>query len=214
MILLGSMLLGALAISPLQSMSNAEEAKSDFLGGKDLQGWEGLMKHWSAKDGALVGTTYPDGNSFNTFLCSKKTYKDFELKFQVKLQGKGWPGNSGVQIRSKIIDTEDGKKHFAVSGPQCDMGSEYWGSLYGEEFGGMMKQAPGELVKKAVKPDDFNDYYIKAVGKHVTIKINGETTIDDDFEKMPEEGIIAWQLHQGDPMEVTFKKIEFKELTK
>jgi hypothetical protein len=212
--LLGSMFLCALAISPLQSMSNAEEAKSDFLGGKDLQGWEGLMKHWSVKDGALVGTTYPDGNSFNTFLCSKKTYKDFELKFQVKLQGKGWPGNSGVQIRSKIIDTQDGKKHFAVSGPQCDMGSEYWGSLYGEEFGGMMKQAPGELVKKAVKPDDFNDYYIKAVGKHVTIKINGETTIDDDFEKMPDEGIIAWQLHGGKAMEVTFKNIEFKELTK
>jgi hypothetical protein len=213
MISLGLLLFCTIAIWTLQPVTNAEEAKSQFLG-KDLQGWEGVMKHWSVKDGALVGTTYPDGNSFNTFLCSKKTYKDFELKFQVKLQGKGWPGNSGVQIRSKIIDTEDGKKHFAVSGPQCDMGSEYWGSLYGEEFGGMMKQAPADLVKKVVKPDDFNDYYIKAVGKHVTIKINGETTIDDDFDKMPDEGIIAWQLHGGKPMEVTFKNIEFKELTK
>ena len=30
---------------------------------------------------------------------------------------------------------------------------------------------------------------------------------------MPDEGIIAWQLHGGKPMEVTFKNIEFKELT-
>lgn len=202
------------ALSPIQRAIPAEDAKTDFLGGKDLEGWQGLMKHWSNKDRALIGSTLPDGNDFNTFLCSKKTFKDFELHFQVKLQGKGWSGNSGVQIRSKIIDTEDGKKNFAVSGPQCDMGDVYWGSLYGEAFGGMIKQAPEEVVKKVVKPDDFNDYYIKAVGKHVTIKINGETTIDGDFEKMPDEGIIAWQLHGGKAMEVTFKDIKFKELTK
>jgi hypothetical protein len=212
---LALLLFCGLAISPVQKAIPADDAKTDFLGGKDLEGWQGVMKHWSVKDGALVGTTFPDGNSFNTFLCSKKSYKDFELKFQVKLQGKGWPGNSGVQIRSKIIDTEDGKKHFAVSGPQCDMGSEYWGSLYGEAFGDkMMKQAPADVVKKAVKPNDFNDYAIKVIGKHVTIKINGETTVDDDFDKMPDEGIIAWQLHGGMPMEVTFKDIKFKELTK
>ena len=38
------------------------------------------------------------------------------------------------------------------------------------------------------------------------------TAVDDDFPKMPEEGIIAWQLHGGQAMEVTFKDIEFKEL--
>jgi hypothetical protein len=93
------------------------------------------------------------------------------------------------------------------------MGEIYWGSLYGEHFGGMMKQAPEDVVKKVLKPTDFNDYYIKCVGKHVTIKLNGETTIDDDFEKLPDEGIIAWQLHAGAPMEVIFKHIEFKDLS-
>ncbi len=210
----GLTLVIGLAICPIRPAFTADDAKADFLGGKDLEGWEGLKQHWSVKDGALVGTTYPDGNSFNTFLCSNKNYKDFELKFQVKLQGKGWSGNSGVQVRSKIIDTEAGRKHFAVSGPQCDMGDIFWGSLWGEEFGGMMKQAPTDVVKKVLKKDDFNDYSIKVVGKHVTIKLNGETTVDDDFEKMPEEGIIAWQLHGGQPMEVTFKDIKFKELNK
>ncbi len=182
--------------------------KDTFFNGKDLTGWEGLSNYWSVQDGAIVGAT-PDGLKFNTFLCSKKKYKDFELSFQVKLTGKGWSGNSGVQIRSEVFKPEE----LAVKGPQCDMGDAYWGSLYGEHFGGMMKQAPEDVVKRVLKADDFNDYSIKCVGKHVTIKLNGETTVDDDFEKLPEEGIIAWQLHAGDPMQVVFRKIEFKDLS-
>jgi hypothetical protein len=176
---------------------------------KDLNGWEGLIKeYWSVRDdGALVGQT-KEKQGFNTFLCSKAKYKDFEMNFKVKLTGTGWDGNSGVQIRSKIHDM----KKFAVTGPQCDMGGGYWGSLYGENFGGMMKAAPAEAVKK-VKKDDFNDYSIKCVGKHVTIKVNGETTVDQDFEKLPEEGIIAFQLHGGPPMEVIFKDMVFKDLS-
>jgi Domain of Unknown Function (DUF1080) len=186
---------------------SADPAKDGaFFNGKDLTGWEGLTQYWSVKDGAIIGDT-SSGLKSNTFLCSKKKYKDFELHFQVKLTGKGWSGNSGVQIRSKVFDMDK----FAVEGPQCDMGEVYWGSLYGEHFGGMMKQAPVDVVKKVLKPEDFNDYYIKCVGKHVAIKLNGETTIDDDFEKMPDEGIIAWQLHTGPPMEVIFKNIEFKD---
>jgi hypothetical protein len=51
------------------------------------------------------------------------------------------------------------------------------------------------------------------VGKHVTIKINGETSVDEEFKKLPDDGIIAFQLHAGGPMEVTFKDIQFKELS-
>lgn len=199
----------ALSIS-LISISKAPgtDDKEAFFNGKDLTGWDGLKDYWSVQDGAIVGAT-PNGLKFNTFLCSKKKYKDFELTFQVKLTGKGWTGNSGVQIRSEVFKPEE----LAVKGPQCDMGDVYWGSLFGEHFGGMMKQAPAELVKKVLKADDFNDYSIKCVGRHVTIKLNGETTVDEDFEKLPDEGIIAWQLHAGDPMQVIFRKIEFKDLS-
>jgi hypothetical protein len=200
---------GTLVLAAARTGRTADD-NAAFFNGKDLTGWEGLTEYWSVKDGALVGSTpAPNGLKFNTFLCSKKTYRDFELSFQVRL--KGGVGNSGVQIRSKLH--EPGKDQYAVAGPQCDIGQVYWGSLYGEHFGGMMKQAPTEVVKKVLKPDDFNDYFIRCVGKHVTIKLNGEVTVDDDFEKLPEEGIIAWQLHQGPPMEVTFKNIRFKDLT-
>jgi hypothetical protein len=184
-----------------------DKTGAPIFNGKDLAGWHGLNQFWSVRDGALVGSTFPRGGKFNTFLCSEHKYKDFELHFQVRLKGR--EANSGVQIRSEIFNRE----RFAVKGPQCDMGQIYWGSLYGEEFGGMMQQAPKEVVLEALKKDDFNDYYIKCVGKHVTIKLNGKTTVDRDFDNLPEDGIIAWQLHAGPPMEATFKDIDFKDLS-
>ena len=75
--------------------------------------------------------------------------------------------------------------------------------------------ADAKVVNKVLKEDDFNSYYIKCVGKHVTIKLNDQTTVDGDFPTLPEQGIIAWQLHAGfKSMEVIFKNIEFKDLSK
>jgi hypothetical protein len=203
-LLLSTVVLPTLLIA---AAASADAPGDAFFNGKDLTGFEGLIKeYWSVKNGAIVGYTEKDPG-FNTFLCSKKKYKDFEMTFRVRL--KDAVGNSGVQIRSKIIND----KRFAVGGPQVDIGKGYWGSLYGEAFGGMMKAAPPEKIKAAVKEKEFNDYSIKAVGKHVTIKVNGETMVDQDFEKMPEDGIIAFQLHGGYPsMEVTFADIKVKEL--
>ncbi len=195
----------ALGICFSLSAANAGE-DFPFFNGKDLAGFEGLLdQFWSVKDGAIVGTTAPKGINYNTFLCSKKKFKDFELQFQVQLTKSG---NSGIQIRSHIHN----KEKFAVTGPQCDMGGPYWGSLYGENFGGMMKAADAKLVKQVLKEGEFNDYYIRAVGKHVTIKLNGKTTVDQDFPKMPSEGIIAFQIHGGPSMNVVFKDIRFKEI--
>ncbi len=184
-----------------------KDSEGEFFNGKDLTGWDGLKEYWQVKDGALVGLTPPDGLKFNTFLCSRKKFKDFELHFQVRLRdGKG---NSGVQIRSEIVNP----KRYTVRGPQADIAEGFWGSLYGELFGGMMAAAPRPLINRVLHKADFNDYYVRCVGKHVTIKLNGETTVDGDFPKMPDDGIIAWQLHQGFPsMEVTFKDIKFKEV--
>jgi hypothetical protein len=183
----------------------ADDKTDPFLT-KDLSGWEGLItEYWSVKDGSLVGYT-PKDPGYNTFLCSKKKYKDFEMSFKVRL--KDGVGNSGIQIRSKLTDA----KKYRVAGPQCDIGKGYWGSLYGEGFGGMMKASSKES-QESIKQDDFNEYSIRCVGKKVTIKVNGVTTVDQEFAKLPDEGIIAFQLHSGyKSMEVTFKDVQFKEL--
>src|SRR5437868_907560 len=102
-----------LAVAACFTLSAAHAGDSQaFFNGKDLTGFEGLLtEFWSVKDGAIVGTTAPNGIKFNTFLCSKKKYKDFEMQFQVKLTKSG---NSGIQIRSHIHN----KEKFAVTGPQ------------------------------------------------------------------------------------------------
>jgi hypothetical protein len=112
-----------------------------------------------------------------------------------------------------------------------DVGKGYWGSLYGEGVGGMMKASSPDAIKKAVKESEFNEYHIVAKGTKITIKINGETMVDQDFPKLPgrkdkdgkeieggpapTEGIIAFQAHGGYPkMRVEFRDIKFTNLGK
>jgi putative heme-binding domain-containing protein len=194
---------GLRSIAPI-----ADEGPEAFFNGKNLDGWEGLVEYWSVRDGTIVGKAPADGLKFNTFLCSKKTYKDFELTFQFRL--KDGKGNSGVQFRSRIVDAEK----YAVAGPQGTISKPFWGGLYGERDPGRWLRLPkNKVVREIVKPAEFNDYSLKCVGKHVTIKLNGTTTVDEVFPEVPDEGLIAWQLREGFPaMEVTFRNIQFKEL--
>jgi serine/threonine protein kinase len=183
----------------------APNATGGFFNGKDLSGWDYLPEYWSVKDGAIVGAA-PAGLKFNTFLCSKKKYRNFELKCQVRLRGP--KANSGVQFRSEVIDTTN----WVVRGPQADMGDGFWGNLHGERSGGLIKAAPPETVAPFLKPNEFNDVFIRCVGKQVTIKLNGVTTVDEYVATLPDEGIIAWQMHTGTSLEVVFRNIEFTEL--
>ncbi|AMV28665.1 hypothetical protein VT84_29945 [Gemmata sp. SH-PL17] len=187
----------------------------DFL---KPENWEGRTDLWKVdpKAKTVVGETTEDPK-YNTFFCSKKKYSDFELSCKVQLRD--GVGNSGVQIRSELFDA----KMFKVKGPQVDVGKGYWGSLYGEGVGGMMKASSPDTIKKAVKESEFNDYLIVAKGTKITIKINGETMVDQDFAKLPgkdakdapKDGIIAFQVHSGYPkMRVEFKDIKFTDLSK
>ena len=104
------------------NLAQADDTK-DFL---DAKNWQGLDKNWTVEGTSITGHTDVD-LGFNTFLVSQKKYNDFEMSFKVELvAGKG---NSGVQVRSTVVDAEK----FVVGGPQCDMGQQYWGSLVRRE---------------------------------------------------------------------------------
>ncbi|CAN5484574.1 hypothetical protein BH11PLA2_BH11PLA2_34110 [soil metagenome] len=181
----------------------------DFL---KADNWKGIKEYWTvdAKARTVTGKTEADPK-FNTFLCSQQDYGDFDMSFKVKMTGP--KANSGIQVRSSIVD----KEKFIVAGPQCDMGAQYWGSLYGEKVGGMMKASDAKMVKKLVKVDDFNDYSLSVKGNHITITVNGETMTDGDYpmqpdkKPMPKTGIIAFQIHAGGPMTAEFKEIKFSK---
>lgn len=198
------------AFSPVVRADDTEE----FL---KPSNWEGRTDLWRVEKGMIIGETKEDPK-YNTFLCSKEKYADFELSFKVTLRDE--VGNSGVQIRSEVFN----KEKFQVKGPQADIGKGYWGSLYGEGVGGMMKQSDPKKIEKAVKGKESNDYKIVAKGTKITITINGEAMVDDTFAKLPSkkpeeakdapaDGIIAFQIHAGYPkMRVEYTDIKFKKL--
>jgi hypothetical protein len=201
--------------SPAEEPTAAPSRSTDsFFNGRNLAGWQGLNAFWHVKDHALIGRVPEGAKSAHTFLCSKREYKDFELKFRARLAG--GVGNTGVQFRSKFRDP----KTFWLVGPQCEICSQDrnrkypTGSLVTEPTGEPSVAPPAADVDSIFKLADFNDFEIRCVGQHVRIKLNGQTTVDADFPSMPDEGFIGWQMHgQNPPREVTFKDIEFTDLS-
>ena len=195
----------ALALAP--SAFAADEGFKPLFNGKDLTGWvtpdnKGLF---AVEDGEIVGRSREKELKKNEFLVTDRPYGDFVLKAKLKLRNH----NSGIQFRSKRA--ADG----VVTGPQADAADGYWGLLYEEGKGlrGILERYPKEKGEALIHKGDWNDYEITAKGDHVIIKINGTKVIDRIDDKFDKGGIIALQLHAGQPMEVRFKDIEIKPLT-
>ena len=149
----------------------AEEAK--LFDGKTFKGWEGDLKIFRIEKEAIVGGTLKEKIVRNEFLCTKKTYKNFILKLEVKLLG-GPKANAGIQIRTKRIPN-----HHEVSGYQADMGQGWWGSLYDESRRRTtLAKADSAVIKKVLKPGEWNRYEIRCEGKRIRLFINGVQTVD------------------------------------
>ena len=123
-----------------------------------------------------------------------------------------------------------------VGGYQADFeaGKMYSGILYEERGRGILAQrgqmtwiqpdgkirvvanmGSSEEIQKGIKQNDWNEYIVIARGNHLTHIINGRVTVnvtDDQEDKAAKSGILALQIHAGEPMTVQFKKIEIKKL--
>ena len=98
-----------------------------------------------------------------------------------------------------------------MKGPQADVGAGWWGKLYEEHGRGLLWKESGE---KHVKPDDWNEYTIEAVGGRVRTWINGQPCVDLDDPKLARRGIFAFQLHSGGALEVRYKDIKLEVIGK
>jgi uncharacterized protein (TIGR03067 family) len=231
-------LVAACAIGQITLAFAAEDGFQAIFNGKDLTGWAGRPQHWSVEDGAITGRTTKEhpaqGNNF--LIWTNGSVSDFELRLSYKIvpnNDKGF-ANSGIQYRSKDFG------NFVVGGYQADFeaGKTYSGILYEERMDGILAQRGQKTVVKTVegktkvevagslgkseeiqariKDKDWNDYVVIAQGNHLQHFINGAQTIDvlDEREdgKAAKSGILALQLHAGDPMTVQFKNIRIKTL--
>lgn len=212
-----------------------------IFNGKDLSGWDGDPKLWSVQDGAIRGeTTIEVPANGNTFIIWKEgVLKDFELRLSFRCSA---VNNSGIQYRSKHITEGNVRNDWVVRGYQHEIRNEDTlpsvpGFIY-DEGGATGKrgriclvgeqavwEADGKRItgdalidaagfKKLMRVDDWNDVVIIAKGLHIQHYLNGRLILDftDHPDRGLTEGILALQLHGGNPMWAEFKDIRIRAI--
>jgi hypothetical protein len=182
---------------------------TNLFDGQTLAGWEGNRDIFRIEDGAIVGGSLDKPVVRNEFLCTEKSYRDFELRLRVKLVGEG--ANAGVQLRSQRIPN-----HHEVIGYQADMGAGWWGKLYDESRRQRVLAEPDKSVDmtQVVRADDWNEYVIRCQGPRIQLWLNGTQTVDytETDASVDRDGKIAVQIHGGPPSEAWYKDIRLRPL--
>ncbi len=238
---LGVLLAGRLSIENVSAADfsgnksySDEKGFAPIFNGKNLNGWDGDSRLWSVRAGVIRGeTTAEKAAAHNTFLIWRGgKLRDFVLKLRFHIRN----GNSGVQYRSQELGD------WIVSGYQGEVANDRpnpgigTGFLYHERGRGELayvgefavidaagkrsvvgKVADATALKAAgyYKNDGWNEYTIVADGNHLIHLVNGYQTIemiDNDPKGSAREGILALQIHAGEPMLVEFKDIRLKQL--
>jgi hypothetical protein len=194
-----------------------DDGWTSLFDGKTLDNFE--QKNGTAtyrvEDGCVVGKT--NEGSPNSFLCTKKSYGDFELKFEVKVDDEL---NSGVQIRSASKPDVDGGR---VHGPQVEIAiNGTAGFIYGEGLKGMgwlSEDRSNEAAKAAFKKGGWNQYRVLAEGKSIKTWVNDvpvANLVDEKTGMM--SGFIGLQVHgikKGTgPYEVRWRNLQVREIKK
>jgi hypothetical protein len=181
------------------------EGMKPLFNGKDLTGWEGNPTLWSIKDGVVKGeTTKENPTKGNTFLIWRGgTLGDFELRCTFRIDH----GNSGIQYRSKQVESKTPENKWIVGGYQAEIENTPGkiGFLYHERGPGrgypdkgnylcrvgdkvvigedgksqvVTKIGENAELAKLYKKSDWNEYIIIAKGNHIEHYINGYKMIE------------------------------------
>ncbi len=168
---------------------------------------------YTMENGVLTGTSVP--NSRNTFYTTRKEYGDFELIYEARVHPEL---NSGVQIRSHVIDGFDNRSG-GLRGYQIELDPApraYSAGIYDEARRGWlhpMHTTPSP--RRAFRPGEWNTVRVLAHGDTIRTWINGVPAAEI-FDAMTPEGHIGFQVHdvggRQDPMTVEFRNARIREL--
>ncbi len=181
--------------------------------GKTLDGWDYDPKIWRVENGVITGGSTTEKIKENHFICTKKSYQNFELKLTIKCSGDPKTGmiNSGIQIRSLRVP---GGAH--MSGYQVDCGAGWFGKIYDEFRRNKVIAEPidAAALDKAVDVFGWNEYRIRAEGPRIQVWINGVAAIDhtEQDKNIALDGLIGPQVHSGGICLVQVKDVTIEEL--
>lgn len=180
--------------------------------GLTFNGWEGdTLNTWRIEDNMIIGGSLIKNVPENNFLCTRRSYSNFILKFKIKLVGHEGFINAGLQFRSVRATNPSNE----MIGYQADWGKEYWASLYDESRRNKTLASPDSAkVLTWIKQNDWNDYVILANNNRIRLFINGHKSVDylESDISIPLSGLIGLQIHGGGKAEVYFKELYIKEL--
>lgn len=177
---------------------------------------KGTLKEWEVMNGdatfQLEGKSivaYAKMNTRNTFLATKKSYSNFILELDVKVDPRI---NSGIQIRSHSIpEYHDGVVHgYQV---EIDPSDRAWsGGLYEESKRGWINNLNDNPEgRKAFHKTDWNHYRIEAIRDTIRVWVNDVNT-SNTIDSQESEGFIALQMHSINDESLVGAKAEWKNI--
>jgi hypothetical protein len=235
---------GAICLAFLTGAGRADDAKSSdgwlpLFNGKNLSGWEThpnpnpqayakvvpvkneggdvvgfsgetkdgkLIPLWQVKDGLLIGSG-PHSHLFTV----KDDYTDFHYRVEAKINDKG---NSGQYFRTQFGPAFPPGYEAQINATHTD--PIRTGSLYPDARAKLGEFREKITVMKTAphKADEWFVQEVIAEGPHIQIFVNGKKTVDFTHpNQVFTKGRFALQGHDPGTV-VTFKKIEWKPLTK
>ncbi len=222
-------LLLSLLLCCLLSPTQAQEYVSLF-DGKTLEGWTSSTdkpESFQVKDGVLI-VKGGRAHLFYTGADGKADFRNFELQLKAKTTT---GSNSGVYFHTEYQADGWPNEGFEAQVNSTHSDAKKTGSLYGianvwvpgddaEPFGVRVSDNGEIFLHQNEAPstdDEWFDYLIRVEGKHITIKVNGVTTVDwtqpRDWSKDRRigHGTIALQAHDPNS-ETHYKDIKIREL--
>jgi putative heme-binding domain-containing protein len=186
--------------SPVQTplLATRENAK-DFFNGRDLTGWTGNPKLWTVEDNTIVGRN--TGLKRTEFLRSQMVAADFRLTLKVKVTPDA--GNGGIRFRC------ENPRDNGLKGLRAAIGNGSWGKLYEENSDGVLWKKSGEPF---VKPGEWNDFELVAVGSKVKTLLNGKPCVELENATLARRGVFAFSVEAGVPTEVRLKNLRLEVL--
>ena len=201
---------GPKAAAATAAVTAGQPASGPLFNGTDLGGWDGDPAVWRVRDGVIVGGSM-QGNPRNEFLATTRRYRNFRLKLDYKLVGTEGFVNGGVQFRSVRIAQPPNE----MLGYQADIGATHSGSLYDESRRKkFLARADEAQIKRLEKSGEWNSYEIRCEGPKIEITLNGEKTLTyaEADAGVPQDGLIALQIHGNCKAEIFFRNIVVEEL--
>ncbi len=187
-----------------------ERAFVSLFDGSTLDGWHGDTRLWRVIDGVIVGNTKGVDFDVASYLCTRKTYRDFILKAKFRLH----EGNSGIQFRSEQLPD------YQAAGYQAEIG---WptapnrpSSAIGLFFQSQQRESiwtDRRQLLQHVKDQDWNEYVITCRGPQITLELNGYTAVDFVEERpAAKAGVIGFQIRRRPQLGFSDMKVEFRDI--